>query len=121
MNEHQPNEWCPVPHAPACMYLPVPVSMTDAAEVERHVRYWLETNDFDEARQIGFWLYHAYKKALPENYRYLADRVMNLEYVYGCPMNEEKLRESIVGILSVARKDFDWEPYFAKEKDGEKI
>ena len=121
MNKQSPNQWCPRENAPPFMYLPVPSYDVDEKQVNRHYEYWIETNDFDNDNQIGFWLYNAYKKALPKDYKYLADRIMNILWAYGNKSYAEKLKQTIIGILSVSDRDFDFEPYFAKQLGGEKI
>jgi hypothetical protein len=94
------------------MYLPVPDGSADASLLERHVRHWIETRDFDEDRQAGFWLYTAYKRALPKEQGFLADRIMNLELAFP-DRYEEQLRNCIRSILALS-PDFDWEPYLAR-------
>ncbi len=116
--EPTPNEWCPKPGLPALMYLPVPSGDADKIMLERHVKHWIETQDWDENRQAGFWLYTAYRRALPNRLRYLADRIMNLEPAFGAELYEAKLRQTIEGILSVTDLAFDWEPFLNK-KSGE--
>jgi len=116
-----PNQWCPKPGLPGFMYLAVPDGDVDVAMVERHVRHWMETSDFDVDRQAGFWMYNAYYRALPSRMRYLANRVMNLMLVFG-PVNYEKaLRRTIRGILAVVGSDFDWEPYLARKKGEQRL
>jgi hypothetical protein len=101
------------------MYLPVPDGSADTALVERHLRHWIETGDFDEERQAGFWLYTAYKRALPKEYGFLADRIMNLEQAFPGDY-EEQLRRCIRGILALT-PDFDWEPYLARTAGEQKL
>jgi hypothetical protein len=50
--------------------------------------------------------------------RYLADRIMNLELAFGTECYEQKLHQTIAGILTVADPAFDWEPYLNR-KAGE--
>ncbi|MBD2328281.1 hypothetical protein [Alkalinema sp. FACHB-956] len=107
----EPNEWCPEPDFPTFMYLPVPDGVVDEALLERHVQHWLETNDWDETRQVGFWLYSGYQRALPSRMRYLAERIMNLQLVFGQEGYERELRRTIRGILAVTDRSFDWQPY----------
>ncbi len=111
MIEPTPNEWCPRTGLPPLMYLPVPSGAVDEAMLERHVKHWLETHDWNESRDAGFWLYTAYCRALPNRMRYLANRIMNLTLAFGAERYEEKLRQTIEGVLTVADPAFDWEPY----------
>lgn len=97
------------------MYLPVPTGNVDTTLLDRHIQHWLETQDWDDDRQIGFWMYNAYRRALPNSMRYLADRIMNLELAFGAELYEEKLRQTIQGILAIADPNFDWEPYLNKK------
>ncbi|MGG6268783.1 hypothetical protein ACQ4M3_31485 [Leptolyngbya sp. AN03gr2] len=113
-----PNEWCPKAGLPAFMYLPVPTGSVDELLLERHTQHWVETRDWDDNEQVGFWLYTAYRRALPNRMRYLADRIMNLELAFGSELYEAKLRQTIRGILAIADSNFDWEPYLSK-KTGE--
>lgn len=115
------NQWCPRENAPHFMYLSVPSSLVDEKLIERHYEYWLSTNDFDDDKQIDFWLYNAYKKSLPVEYKYLADRIINIRWAFGAELYAVKLKETIMGILSVSEKDFDYEPYFSRQLGGEKI
>lgn len=112
-----PNEWCPHAAMPAFMYLPVPDGDVEPAMLERHVRYWLETNDFDDEVGNGYWLHSAYQKALPHRMAYLADRLINLETAFE-DSYPEALTRTLRGILALSPKDFDWEPYFARRKGG---
>lgn len=109
-----PNEWCPQPGLPAFMYLPVPEGQIDQQIFERHVKHWIETQDWDDDRQAGFWLYTAYRQTLPNRMRYLADRIMNLELAFGKEKYEAELSRTIRGILAVTSPTFDWEPYLDK-------
>jgi hypothetical protein len=113
-----PNEWCAQPGLPAFMYLPVPTGIVDDGLLERHVNHWLDTNDWDDERQVGFWLYTAYCRALPSRMRYLANRIMNLGLAFDTTLYEIKLRQTIIGILAVTDPAFDWEPYL-NQKAGE--
>jgi hypothetical protein len=115
------NQWCPRENAPSFMYLPVPSLPVDDRLIERHYEYWLSTNDFDDDNQIGFWLYNAYKKSLPKEYKYLADRIMNILWAFGPELYAVKLKETVIGILSVSAKDFNFEPYFSRQLGGEQI
>ncbi len=112
--EPAPNEWYSKPGLPACMYLPIPSGVVDEVLLERHVKHWVETQDWDDERQAGFWLYTAYRRALPSRMRYLADRILNLELAFGIESYEVKLRQTIKEILSVTDSAFDWEPYLNK-------
>jgi hypothetical protein len=112
--EPTPNEWCPKPGLPAFMYLPVPSGVIDEVMLERHVEHWLETQDWDQDRNAGFWVYTAYCRALPNRMRYLANRVMNIYQAFGDELYEVKLRQTIAGILAVTDPTFDWEPYLNK-------
>jgi hypothetical protein len=89
----------------------------DEAMLSRHVRHWVETQDFDDDRQAGFWAYTAYERALPSRYHFLANRVKNLELAFP-ETYEQELRGTLRGILAVSPRDFDWEPYLAR-KAGE--
>ena len=114
IDDNVPNKWCPVPGLPSFMYLPVPNGTVDPAHLERHVSHWLETGDWDEQKQVGFWLYTAYGRALPEDFRFLADRIMNLALAFP-DRYEDELRVTLRGILANVGAGFDWEPYFARE------
>lgn len=118
--EVAPNAWCPVAGLPPFMYQPVPGGSVDDALLERHIDHWFDTNDFDEERQAGFWMYTAYTRALPGELRYLADRIMNLGLAFP-DAYEEELRKTIRGILASAKAGFDWEPYFAKKLGEQKL
>ena len=118
--EDTPNEWCPVSGQPSFMYRPVPSGDVDSALLQRHVQHWLETGDFDETRQVGSWLYNAYRQALPEDLRFLADRVMNLPLAFPDRF-EEELHATLRGILAAASPGFDWEPYFAHKLGEQKL
>lgn len=59
-----PNEWCPQPGRAAFMYLPVADGEIDEVMLERHVRHWLETGDWERSRPAGFWVYTGYCCAL---------------------------------------------------------
>jgi hypothetical protein len=96
------------------MYLPVPSGVIDEVMLERHVEHWLETQDWDQDRNAGFWVYTAYCRALPNRMRYLANRVMNIYQAFGDELYEVKLRQTIAGILAVTDPTFDWEPYLNK-------
>lgn len=112
----EPNEFCPVPGAPPFMYLPLPDGDADAEMVERHVRHWVETGDFDDDTGEGFWLYNAYRRALPTRYRFLADRMMNMWSVF--LGDEVRIRDTVRAILAVTDEGFEWEPYLARSKGG---
>ena len=114
----EPNEWCPTPNAPLFMYLPVPEGKVDEELLNRHCIHWIEKGDFDNERQFGFWMLNAYDKALPFKYRYLSNRIMNINVGIFKDDWEKELRRTIAGILSVSPKDFDWEPYLSKQKGG---
>jgi hypothetical protein len=114
MEHPEPNEWCPEPEMPPFMYWPVPDGPVDEAILTRHVRHWIETRDFDEARQAGFWLYNGYKRALPARFGFLADRIMNLSLAFPAERYDEELRRTLRGILAVVPKDFEWEPYLGR-------
>lgn len=118
----QANEWCPVPGMPSFMYLAVPAHEVDELMLERHIDHWLDTGDFDEERQAGFWLLNAYKKFLPTRWSFLADRMMNLNAVF-IDDGEYQLanRNTLRGILSVASKDADWEPYLARRAGEQRV
>lgn len=117
--EPTPNEWCPVSGLPAFMYKPVPAGAVDETLLERHMDHWFE-GDFDEERQAGFWMYTAYTRALPGEYRYLADRIMNLTLAFPDGYDDE-MRKTIRGILVTAKAGFDWEPYFARKLGEQKL
>lgn len=119
--EPTPNEWCPRTDLPLFMYRPVPSGVVDEAMLERHVKHWLETDDWDQSRDAGFWLYTAYCRALPNRMRYLANRIMNLTLAFGAERYEEKLRQTIEGILTVADPAFDWEPYLNKRAGEQRL
>ncbi|MBW4440524.1 MAG: hypothetical protein KME10_04670 [Plectolyngbya sp. WJT66-NPBG17] len=112
--EPVPNEWCAKPGLPTLMYLPVPNGSADEVLLERHIKHWVETRDWDDAREAGFWLYTAYRRALPNRMHYLADRIMNLELAFGSELYEAKLRQTIKGILSISDPAFNWEPYLKR-------
>lgn len=115
-----PNAFCPVPGLPAFMYLPVPTADVDAVAVERHFQHWATGADFDVEQQAGFWLYNAYRRALPSRYAYLADRIMNISLAF--PDQKEKaLRDAVRGVLAVVDRDFDWEPYFSRRAGEERL
>ena len=109
-----PNRWCPASGLPAFMYLPVPEGFIDETMLERHVRHWLETRDWDDVRQVGFWVYNAYRKALPSEKAFLANRIMNLGLAFPPALYEQELRTTIRGILAVSDPAFDWTPYLAQ-------
>lgn len=102
------------------MYRAVPDGSVESGVLERHVNHWLETGDWDENRQAGFWLYTAYGLALPEDLRFLADRVMNLALAFP-EQYEDELRVTLRGILASAPSDFDWEPYFTRQLGEQKL
>jgi len=114
----EPNEFCPIPGLPAFMYAPLPHGTADLAMVTKHVRHWVETGDFDNCAQEGFWLHTAYSRALPSRYRFLADRVMNLA---SFPNYEAALETTIRSILAVSERDFDWEPYLRRRKGTQRL
>ncbi|PZV10427.1 MAG: hypothetical protein DCF22_16845 [Leptolyngbya sp.] len=109
-----PNRWCPQPDLPAFMYLPVPDGVINETLLEQHIKHWIETQDWDEDRQAGCWLYTAYCRTLPSRMRYLANRIMNLGLAFGDEMYEAELRRTIRGILAVTDSTFDWQPYLNK-------
>ncbi len=115
------NEWCPRPGLPAFMYFPVPDGDVDEVMLERHVRHWLETGDWDNEQQAGFWVYTGYCRALPSHLRFLADRIMNLELAFGSERYEAQLRRTIRGILAVTDPAFDWEPYLNMESGEQRL
>lgn len=113
----EPNDWCPRDGLPPYMYQPVPSGEVDPAMLTRHLKHWREVGDFDDDRQAGFWVYNAYRKALPARWRHLADRVMNLRYAFGEQEGYgQPLEVTIRGILAVCDPDFDWGPYLARRK-----
>lgn len=116
----EPNEACPVPGLPAFMYRPVPDGDADPETVARHVRHFVETGDFDNDAQEGFWMYTAYRRALPTRYRYLAERAHNLAPMV-FPDWESRLSDTVRAILAVADSAFDFEPYLARKKGGQRI
>jgi hypothetical protein len=70
------NAWCDLPGQPAWMYRPLPAASPAPALaplVERHVRYWAEVGDPDLST------YRAYAGALPPEFAYLADRVLQCQ------------------------------------------
>ena len=76
--------------------------------VERHLRFWVDTGDFDVENQEGFWLYTAYQESLPPKFKYLADRLMNLR-------GEEAIRQTMKGILSLLREtNVDWDQVLSR-------
>jgi hypothetical protein len=116
-----PNEFCPVPGLPSFMYLPVPtVGDIDEQMLERHVRHWMSGADFDDDRQVGFWLLNAYHRALPSRYAYLADRVMNLSLAFPTQY-ELALRETIRAVLAISGCDFDWQPYLTRQAGEQRL
>ncbi|MBF2027416.1 MAG: hypothetical protein IGS48_11690 [Oscillatoriales cyanobacterium C42_A2020_001] len=119
--EPVPNEWCPHPGLPAFMYLPVPDGQVDETLLERHVRHWQKTNDWDDASHAGFWVYTGYCKALPSRMRYLANRIMNLEKAFGHERYEAELRRTIRGILATTDPTFDWEPYLNRKAGEQRL
>ncbi|MBD2020182.1 hypothetical protein H6F43_08280 [Leptolyngbya sp. FACHB-36] len=116
-----PNEWCPKPGLPVFMYLPVPDGLVDEALLDRHVRHWQETNDWDDDKCVGFWVYTGYRRALPRRMRYLADRIMNLQKAFGSEHYEAALRRTIRGILAAADSRFDWEPYLTMKAGEQRL
>lgn len=118
--EGVPNRWCPIPGLPSFMYRAVPDGTVEPDLLERHVRHWLETGDWDEQRQVGLWLYTAYGHALPKHLRFLVDRLMNLALAFP-DRYEDELRVTLRGILANATADFDWEPYFARKLGEQKL
>ncbi len=117
----EPNEWCPAPNMPLLMYLPVPEGKVDEELLNKHFSYWIEKGDFDNERQFGFWMLNAYDKALPNKYRYLSNRIMNINAGTFKDNWKKEFRRTIAGILSVSPGDFDWEPYLSKQKGGAHI
>jgi len=116
----EPNEWCPTPGLPTEMYLPVPTGDVDGAMLERHCHHWLTTRDWDDERQVGFWMYTAYNRALPSRYAHLVTRLMNVELAFS-DSADENVRDTIRGILSVCDRDFDWEPYLARKAGEQRL
>jgi hypothetical protein len=119
-NASTPNEWCPASGYPSFMYLAVPTGKVPPSELERHVRHWMDNGDFDETRQVGFWMYTAYKRALPTRFAFLADRIMNLENLFP-DSYEQALRETLRGILAVSPTTFDWSPYLARKAGEQRL
>lgn len=119
--EPVPNEWCPTPGLPVFMYLPVPDGLVDDALLDRHVRHWQKTNDWNDDKYAGFWVYTSYQRALPSRMRYLADRIMNLQIAFGSEHYEAELRRTIRGILAAADSCFDWEPYLSMKAGEQRL
>lgn len=116
----EPNEWCPEPGYPLFMYLPVPNGVVNERMLERHVGYWTTTGDWDNDAQVGFWMHTAYGRALPPSMRFLANRIMNLRMLFPNEY-EQRLRQTIRGVLAVADRSFDWEPYLARKKGEQRL
>ncbi len=114
----EPNQYCPVPGLPRFMYHPLPDGDADPDLVDQHVRHWIETGDFDDEAQEGFWLYTAYSRALPSRYRFLADRMMNLRFF---PDYRQAIQQTVRSILAVADQGFDWQPYLARQKGTQRL
>lgn len=111
------NQWCPRDGMPECMYLEVPTGEVDEDLLERHFVHWVTTRDWDNEKQKGFWLYTAYTRALPENYYYLALRIMNLVLVFQDQESyQRELKNTLRAILFCSPADFDWEPYLQRKK-----
>lgn len=117
----KPNRWCPRPGMPAFMYLAVPKGRVDEAMLARHLEHWEKTGDWDGASQSGFWLYTAYTRALPARMRFLANRIMNLWLAFGDAGYWREMERTLRGILAIAPRDFDWEPYLARKKGEQRL
>jgi hypothetical protein len=108
----EPNKWCSLPGKPAFMYLPVPETGLSASQkkaADIHLDFWKKNLDWDAEKQEGFWMYTYYKKHLPEKYKYLADRIMNSDYI--------DLRQSFEAIIGLIGKDIA-DPYEERIKEA---
>lgn len=118
---HEPNEWCPRSDMPAFMYMAVPDGTVDKAMLARHLEHWLTTGDWDVDAQTGFWLHSGYRRALPAPMHFLADRIMNLWLAFGDERYTRELERTLRGILAVAPRDFDWNPYLARKEGAVRL
>ncbi len=90
------------------MALPVPEVPLDAdleRLAQRHLSYWLEGGDADNAVMPGYPMYELYGTVLPTRYRYLRDQLMNY------PDALDSLRRVLRAIVGLVGPDADWEPF----------
>jgi hypothetical protein len=90
------------------MALPIPEVSLDANQerlAQRHLSYWLEGADADNAVMPGYPMYELYGTVLPTRYRYLRDQLMNY---FNTPDSMRKVLRAIVGLVGSGA---DWEPF----------
>jgi len=90
------------------MALPVPEVSLDAdleRMAQRHLSYWLEGGDTDNAVMPGYPMYELYGAVLPTRYRYLRDQLMNY---LDAPDSLRRVLRAIVGLVG---SDADWKPF----------